>query len=65
MRLLLINPRSPESFWSFRWAVDEILPRKRAVNLLAQLDPSRCFVPVNEALQPLAVKCRDQVFGIP
>ena len=32
MRLLLINPRAPESFWSFRWAVDEILPRKRAVN---------------------------------
>lgn len=32
MRLLLINPRAPESFWSFRWAVDEVLPRKRAVN---------------------------------
>jgi radical SAM superfamily enzyme YgiQ (UPF0313 family) len=31
-RLLLINPRFPESFWSFRWAVDQILPRKRAVN---------------------------------
>ena len=32
MRLLLINPRSPESFWSFRWALDEIVPNKRAVN---------------------------------
>ncbi|MGZ5474624.1 MAG: radical SAM protein [Thermoanaerobaculia bacterium] len=32
MRLLLINPRSPESFWSFRWALDRILPGKRAVN---------------------------------
>ncbi|MCC6608146.1 MAG: radical SAM protein [Burkholderiales bacterium] len=32
VRLLLINPRFPESFWSFRWAVQEILPRKRAVN---------------------------------
>ena len=32
MRLLLINPRGPESFWSFRWALDHILPGKRAVN---------------------------------
>jgi radical SAM superfamily enzyme YgiQ (UPF0313 family) len=29
MRLLLINPKFPESFWSFTWAIDEILPRKR------------------------------------
>lgn len=32
MKLLLINPRHPESFWSFRWAVREILPAKRALN---------------------------------
>ncbi|MBS1222885.1 MAG: hypothetical protein H6R23_2505, partial [Proteobacteria bacterium] len=32
MRLLLINPRFPESFWSFQWAIQEILPGKRAVN---------------------------------
>jgi radical SAM superfamily enzyme YgiQ (UPF0313 family) len=32
MRLLLINPRFPESFWSFRWAIEEILPGKRAIN---------------------------------
>lgn len=32
MRLLLVNPRFPESFWSFRWAIDEILPGKRALN---------------------------------
>ncbi|MDE2183894.1 MAG: B12-binding domain-containing radical SAM protein [Alphaproteobacteria bacterium] len=31
MRLLLINPKVPESFWSFKWAV-AILPGKRAVN---------------------------------
>ncbi|HKB84268.1 MAG TPA: radical SAM protein [Burkholderiales bacterium] len=29
MRLLLINPKFPESFWSFTWAIDEVLPRKR------------------------------------
>ena len=32
VRLLLVNPRYPESFWSFRWAVDSILPGKRAIN---------------------------------
>jgi radical SAM superfamily enzyme YgiQ (UPF0313 family) len=30
--LLLVNPRFPESFWSFKWAVDTVLPGKRAVN---------------------------------
>ncbi len=28
MRLLLINPKFPESFWSFTWAIEEVLPRK-------------------------------------
>ncbi len=31
MRLLLINPRLPESWWSSRWAIG-ILPGKRALN---------------------------------
>jgi radical SAM superfamily enzyme YgiQ (UPF0313 family) len=32
MRILLINPRVPESFWSFKWAVQTVLPGKRALN---------------------------------
>jgi radical SAM superfamily enzyme YgiQ (UPF0313 family) len=32
MRLLLVNPKSPESFWSFKWAISDVLPGKRAVN---------------------------------
>ncbi len=32
MRLLLVNPKYPESFWSFKWAVDNVLPGKRAIN---------------------------------
>jgi radical SAM superfamily enzyme YgiQ (UPF0313 family) len=32
VRLLLISPKFPESFWSFRWAVDRVLPNKQAIN---------------------------------
>lgn len=32
VRLLLINPRFPESFWSFRWAMEAVLPGKRTLN---------------------------------
>lgn len=32
MRLLLINPRFDESFWSFRFAMNEIVPGKRTLN---------------------------------
>ena len=32
VRLLLINPRFPESFWSFRWGIDKVLTDRRAVN---------------------------------
>jgi radical SAM superfamily enzyme YgiQ (UPF0313 family) len=31
-RILLVNPKFPESFWSFRWAVERVLPGKRAIN---------------------------------
>lgn len=32
MRRLLINPKFPESFWSFKWALENILRGKRALN---------------------------------
>jgi len=32
MRLLLINPKFPESFWSFKWAITNVLPGKRTLN---------------------------------
>jgi len=31
MRVLLINPRFPESFWSFQWAVDHVFTHKNAL----------------------------------
>jgi radical SAM superfamily enzyme YgiQ (UPF0313 family) len=63
MRLLLINPRFPESFWSFKWAVDTVLPGKRAINpplglaTLAALCPADWDVSIvdeNIASVPLA-----------
>lgn len=32
MKLLLINPKFPESFWSFSWAIDNVTTDKKAVN---------------------------------
>ena len=32
MRLLLINPSFPESWWSSKWVLSEILPGKCAIN---------------------------------
>jgi radical SAM superfamily enzyme YgiQ (UPF0313 family) len=32
MKLLLINPKFPESFWSFQWAVDNVFINKKTVS---------------------------------
>ncbi len=32
MKLLLINPKFPESFWSFQWAIDKVFRGKRALS---------------------------------
>lgn len=32
VKLLLINPRFPESFWSFSWAINKVTRDKRTVN---------------------------------
>jgi hypothetical protein len=29
MRLRLVNPKFPESFWTYKWAIDEIVVRTR------------------------------------
>jgi radical SAM superfamily enzyme YgiQ (UPF0313 family) len=71
MRLLLINPRSPESFWSFRWAVSEILTGKRAVNpplglaTLAALCPPHWQVRIiDENIEPLPLEPEADLIGI-
>jgi len=71
MRVLLINPRFPESFWSFRWAVEEILPAKRSLNpplglaTLAALCPPDWEVGiVDENIEPLPLRPQADLIGI-
>jgi radical SAM superfamily enzyme YgiQ (UPF0313 family) len=71
MKLLLINPRSPESFWSLKWAVDVVLPHKRALNpplglaTLAALCPRDWEVSiVDENIEPIPLNPRADIIGV-
>jgi len=71
MRLLLINPKLPDSFWSFKWAIYAILPGKRAVNpplglaTLAALCPKDWQVEiVDENVQPVPLSPTADIIGI-
>jgi len=71
MRLLLINPRLPESYWSFKWAVDHVLPGKRAVNpplglaTLAALCPSDWDVEiVDENVETIPLTTAADIVGV-
>ncbi|MHB8257999.1 MAG: B12-binding domain-containing radical SAM protein [Acidiferrobacterales bacterium] len=71
IRLLLINPRFPESFWSFRWALENILPGKRALNpplglaTLAALCPPAWQVEIiDENIEPVPLHPQADIVGI-
>jgi radical SAM superfamily enzyme YgiQ (UPF0313 family) len=71
MRLLLINPRFNESFWSFKWALDKMLSGKRAMNpplglaTLAALCPPRWTVEiVDENIESLPLAPQADLIGI-
>ncbi len=71
MRLLLINPAQPESFWSFRWALERVLAGKRALNpplglaTLAALCPPHWQASiVDENVVPLPLRPRADLIGI-
>lgn len=70
-RLLLINPRFPESFWSFRLAINAILPGKRTLNpplglaTLAALCPSDWDVTiVDENVEPVPLDPVADIIGV-
>jgi radical SAM superfamily enzyme YgiQ (UPF0313 family) len=71
IRLLLVNPRFDESFWSFRWALREILPGRRALNpplglaTLAALCPTDWQVEiVDENVELVPLKPRADIIGV-
>lgn len=71
MRLVLINPRFDESFWSFSWALDKMLSGKRALNpplglaTLAALCPQRWTVEiVDENIESLPLAPQADLIGI-
>ncbi len=70
-RLLLINPKFKESFWSFRWALDEVLDGKSAVNpplglaTVAALTPKHWDVRiVDENVEPIPLDPDVDIVGI-
>lgn len=71
MRLLLINPRFEESFWSFKWALDSILKGKRALNpplglaTVAALCPADWEVElVDENIESVPLAPRADIVGV-
>jgi radical SAM superfamily enzyme YgiQ (UPF0313 family) len=72
MKLLLINPRFPESFWSFKWAVDNIMPNDiRTINpplglaTLAALTPQDWEIEiVDENIESIPLIPEADIIGI-
>ncbi len=71
MRLLLINPKFPESFWSFQWAIDKVFSGKRTISpplglaTLAALCPESWQVEiVDENIDPVPSKPAADIVGI-
>ncbi len=71
MRLLLVNPRFPESFWSFKWALETALAGKRATTpplglatLAALCPPDWEVTIVDENIESLPLKPAADLIGI-
>ena len=71
MRFLLVNPALPESFWSFRWALEQVLGGKRALNpplglatLAALCPPDWQVTIVDENVEPLPESPAADLVGV-
>ncbi|MCX8012613.1 MAG: B12-binding domain-containing radical SAM protein, partial [Desulfobacterota bacterium] len=71
MKLLLINPKVPESFWSFKWALDKILSNKRVLNpplglaTLAALCPPHWEVEIiDENIESIPLAPQANIIGV-
>ena len=71
MKLLLINPKFPESFWSYRWAVENVFAGKRALSpplglaTLAALSPADWQIEiVDENIEEVPCESDADIVGI-
>ena len=71
MRLLLINPRSPESFWNFRWGVRLARATDAAINpplglatLAALCPPDWQVTIVDENVEPIPLSPAADLIGV-
>lgn len=71
MRLLLINPRFQESFWSLKFAVENFMPNKRTINpplglaTLAALTPDDWEIEiVDENIESIPLEPKADIIGI-
>ena len=71
MKLLLINPKFPESFWSFKCVSDTIQPNVRTTNpplglaTLAALSPQEWEVEIiDENIQPIPLEPKADIIGV-
>lgn len=71
MRLLLINPKFPESFWSFRWVIENILRGKQAINpplglatLAALCPPDWEIEIVDENIESIPLAPKTDIVGV-
>jgi radical SAM superfamily enzyme YgiQ (UPF0313 family) len=71
MKLLLINPKFPESFWSFSWALKNVTVEKRTVNsplglaTLAALTPSDWEIEIiDENIESIDWSTKADIVGV-
>lgn len=71
MKLLLINPQFPESFWSFSWILDKVLRDKKTVNTplglatLAALAPQDWEIQIiDENVEPIDWSAEADIVGV-
>src|SRR6185295_18053814 len=71
VKLLLVNPKLPDSFWSFRWAIDRIFTDKTAVSpplglaTLAALSPEDWEIEiVDENIEPVPSTTSADIIGV-
>lgn len=71
MKLLLINPKFPENFWSFTWALNAVVLDKKAVNsplglaTLAALTPQDWEITIiDENVEPIDWSAKVDMVGV-